>query len=513
MSEEPQSPQEKNLLENENINLTENPVIFHYNKPSFTRNLFKKKSEKQGLSPAKNDARKETHKCEKKPFLDAAGVVSGSSDDEPKLALIAPEDRFNLCYIIMYILGFGTLLPWNFFITANGYFSKKLESKPAFQVRFQNFFAVAAMVPNVLMMLLNIFFLQRFNRIFRMGIALLGMLVLFVLTTALVLIDTEDWTREFFAITLASMVFINMCSAVLQGGLFGFAGMLPPRYTQAVMGGQALSGVFAALASILSRLGENDIYKSSFGYFFTASIVLGICLIALVLVFRLDYVKHYTSNNLCTCKTDSLVHDHLDNFVNEDALEKLEIITKPKSPSNKTPYFYMFKSLFPMASSVVIIFMVTLACFPALTARIESVSKESDWSEKYFVSVTCFLLFNGGDYLGRTLAGFVQIPRKTSPKWILPAISVSRLVFIPLFIFCNAQPRTLPVIFNHDAFPIVFMLLFATSCGYFGSLGMMYGPGAVEGQHAEFAGNIMACCLSLGLGSGSASSFLVTSFI
>jgi len=49
--------------------------------------------------------------------------------------------------------------------------------------------------------------------------------------------------------------------------------------------------------------------------------------------------------------------------------------------------------------------------------------------------------------------------------------------------------------------------------GYFGSLAMMYGPSAVDSQNAELAGTIMACCLSIGLGLGALSSFLVTSFI
>ena len=42
------------------------------------------------------------------------------------------------------------------------YFKKKLEKRPDFQISFQNYFSVAAMVPNVLMMLLNIFYLHRY---------------------------------------------------------------------------------------------------------------------------------------------------------------------------------------------------------------------------------------------------------------------------------------------------------------------------------------------------------------
>ena len=67
-------------------------------------------------------------------------------------------------------------------------------------------------------------------------------------------------------------------------------------------------------------------------------------------------------------------------------------------------------------------------------------------------------------------------PKKNWPRWVLPVVCTSRLLFIPLFMFCNAQPRNFSVIFNHDAFPSIFMLLFSTTNGYFGSLAMMYGP-------------------------------------
>ena len=73
-----------------------------------------------------------------------------------------------------------------------------------------------------------------------MKLAIVMTFFIFVLTTALVLVDTKDMTGEFFAVTITSVVVINIFSAILQGGLFGFGGMLPPKYTQAIMGGQVI---------------------------------------------------------------------------------------------------------------------------------------------------------------------------------------------------------------------------------------------------------------------------------
>lgn len=73
-----------------------------------------------------------------------------------------------------------------------------------------------------------------------MRVAVVMTFLIFVLTTALVLMDTTNWTVEFFAVTISSVVTINIFSAILQGGLFGFVGMLPSKYTQAVMAGQVI---------------------------------------------------------------------------------------------------------------------------------------------------------------------------------------------------------------------------------------------------------------------------------
>jgi len=47
------------------------------------------------------------------------------------------------------------------------------------------------------------------------------------------------------------------------------------------------------------------------------------------------------------------------------------------------------------------------------------------------------------------------------------------------------------VLFTSDAWPIIFMMLFAFSNGYVASLLMMYGPSQVEPENAEPAGTMM----------------------
>lgn len=59
----------------------------------------------------------------------------------------------------------------------------------------------------------------------------------------------------------------------------------------------------------------------------------------------------------------------------------------------------------------------------------------------------------------------------------LPSLVVARVVFVPLLLLCNVQPRRyLAVVFKHDAWYIFFMAAFAFSNGYLASLCMCFGP-------------------------------------
>jgi len=89
-------------------------------------------------------------------------------------------------------------------------------------------------------------------------------------------------------------------------------------------------------------------------------------------------------------------------------------------------------------------YMVTLSVFPAVTTLVESTDRGSGspWADKYFNPVGCFLLYNMGDFLGRILASHIQKPTNNTPggAWIVLVCSLSRVAFLPLFLFCNASP-------------------------------------------------------------------------
>ena len=50
-------------------------------------------------------------------------------------------------------------------------------------------------------------------------------------------VNTDHWQHEFLAITLASVVLININGAIFQGGLLGLVGRFPAPYMNAVLNG------------------------------------------------------------------------------------------------------------------------------------------------------------------------------------------------------------------------------------------------------------------------------------
>ncbi|KAJ7373079.1 hypothetical protein OS493_014226 [Desmophyllum pertusum] len=324
------------------------------------------------------------------------------SIDDTSISEALPEDKFNLVYFIMVIQGVGTLLPWNMFITAHAYFQEKLKDDEGMKHNFENFFSVAAMVPNVLMFLLNTLFKHKISLQVRMLTSVCIMTLCFVVTTVLVVIDTSNWTTNFFYITIGTIIVINMSSAVYQGGLFGICGMMPSRYTGAVMTGQGVGGTFAAMASIFSLLGGKDALSSGFGYFMSAAIVLTLCLVTYIVLQRLKFARHYLvpHEKRTEIKFPNIQPDQIERLANWqipaskksgnvkhstlslDHETLLAVNTHPKEvefhKNEKPPFMFIFRQIFKFASSVAFVFFVTLAAFPALTARIQSWQSKDD---------------------------------------------------------------------------------------------------------------------------------------
>ncbi|XP_078022710.1 equilibrative nucleoside transporter 1-like isoform X2 [Epinephelus lanceolatus] len=389
------------------------------------------------------------------------------------MAVSSPRDKYFGVWLIFFILGLGTLLPWNFFMTATMYFTSRLkdsslvhysanqteaagEHQSILEAKFNNVMTLCAMLPLLLCTCLNSFLHSLIPQRLRVMGSLIIIMFVFIATAILVKLPLEP--LPFFSITMVKIVIINCGS---------------------------------------------ELHDAAFGYFITACVVIFLSILSYILLPRLEFFQFHQDRNRKQRADENNSVNLMNRENNDEAADQNK---------QRVPMIEIFKKIWLLALSVCFTFTVTIGTFPAITADTKSTLADGGLWERYFIPVSCFLLFNLCDWGGRSLTAICMWPRKDS--LLLPVSIVCRLVFVPLFMLCNVQPRlNLPVVFHHDGWFIFFMILFAFSNGYLASLCMCFGPENVLPHESESAGAIMAFFLSLGLASGAALSFLLRALV
>ncbi|CAJ0934074.1 unnamed protein product, partial [Ranitomeya imitator] len=438
-----------------------------------------------------------------------------------------PQDKFHFVTIIFLILGLGTLLPWNFFITAIPYFQTRLcsetlqvneissnnnrssahnETAPCKdEFSFNNWMTLLAQLPLLLCTLLNSFMYQWIPERVRIAGSMFAILSLFILTA--VLVKVEMGAQTFFDLTMTTIWFINAFCAILQGSLFGLLTLFPQHYSSMFLSGQGMAGTFAAVGQITAPQPSGIL----------SLLVLGLSSPSPVTSCFIEFAKCYLSksntNNSKSYELETkteLLHQGEEN--GDAAGQKKAVLLLKDAESGvvgeekqSVSVWIVFKKIWVMALTIVITFGVTLSVFPAITAKVISHSDNEGW-KNFFNPVCCFLIFNTMDWIGRSITTKTLWPGPDCKY--LPLLAASRSIFVPLFMFCNIPDRTyLYSFFFNDAWFIIFMIFFSVSNGYFVSLPMCLAPTKVLKHESETTGALMTFFLALGLSVGAGLSF------
>ncbi|OBS58436.1 hypothetical protein A6R68_10472, partial [Neotoma lepida] len=446
-----------------------------------------------------------------------------------------PQDRYKAVWLIFFVLGLGTLIPWNFFMTATlrgteapntqplktpQYFTNRLDlsqntssaidrssedteasiaptvslpERSFLSAIFNNVMTLCAMLPLLVFTCLNSFLHQRIPQSVRVLGSLVAILLVFLVTAALVKVEMS--ALPFFIITMIKIVLINSFGAILQASLFGLAGVLPANYTAPIMSGQGLAGFFTSVAMICAIASGSELSESAFGYFITACAVIILAIVCYLALPRLEFYRYYLQLNLEGPSDQETKLDLISKGEEPRGGREESRVPAPSSPPTRKNHSIkaILKNISVLALSVCFIFTVTIGLFPAVTAEVKSsIAGTNAWS--------------------RSLTAVCMWPGKDS-CW-LPVLVVARILFIPLLLLCNVKKHYyLPAVFKHDVWFIVFMAAFAFSNGYLASLCMCFGPKKVKPAEAETAGNIMSFFLCLGLALGAVLSFLLRALV
>lgn len=208
---------------------------------------------------------------------------------------------------------------------------------------------------------------------------------IFVVTTGFVEVDTDKWQYHFFLMTMAMVVIINsklkrhfkylwwiqillfftVSSAVMSGALFGLAGVFPSEYMTAVVSGQALGGIFTALAFILAMTFGASAKTTAFLYFSIGIFIVFLSIITYMIMERQKFFKFYFHKN------------------------PKDLVTTSKSGITLKPNFMeVFGKIYVYSISLATVFAVTLSVYPAVTELVVSVGTIENethvWNGKLF---------------------------------------------------------------------------------------------------------------------------------
>eukprot|EP01025_Chloroclados_australasicus_P003938 TRINITY_DN10941_c0_g1_i1.p1 TRINITY_DN10941_c0_g1~~TRINITY_DN10941_c0_g1_i1.p1 ORF type:complete len:647 (+),score=33.86 TRINITY_DN10941_c0_g1_i1:446-2386(+) len=230
---------------------------------------------------------------------------------------MSPPDRFGLVWLIMVFLGMGTLFPWNIFIMQIYYFETRLQVKPTWQFmedNFENILVIGFQVSNCVM-LGTLVAVKQLPMCFKILVPYSVIMLTMFIQTLIVFVCSLSGINMSFLI-LASVMVMGVTSAVVQGGVYTKAAMLPLKYINAVIGGQGVAGFTVSLVSFITlatgppqhhkssssssssaipwiQRYQSTVQKPAFYYFMTATIVMFLCIIGYVVLIYHPFVQYH----------------------------------------------------------------------------------------------------------------------------------------------------------------------------------------------------------------------------
>ena len=232
-----------------------------------------------------------------------------------------PIDHFNLVNIIALVLGTGTLLAYNVMITCSDYLNHEFEQYPDIMFTL----VPVLCIPNFLGMVFMIRFGHEFSWTVKITSTFICIFIILVCIPCIVSYSRSRLSEtDGYIILLILSGIIGLLTAILQCSVIAFISLLPSKYIQTGLSGQAVSGIIVCLIRILTKLlftkTDNDIIIGGLIYFIVGSIITAICAMSFILLKKMAFVKYHLNIN--------------DNNDNNDNSEQEKILKLTENDSN-----------------------------------------------------------------------------------------------------------------------------------------------------------------------------------
>ncbi|XP_057669210.1 equilibrative nucleoside transporter 3-like [Diorhabda carinulata] len=356
-----------------------------------------------------------------------------SKHNEPE----APPDRYHIAPLLFFFTGLAGMLPVSFFLVANDYWMYKLrdtqydtydlKNKTYLQKMFVSVSSISQGFPSLIASFLSAKYAYKITVRKRFLVTLGAISFLFVIFTLFVKINTDSWQTLFFAASITVIAVITIFHPLYSVTNMAFMSRFPSKYLRFNMYGSSISAMFSAVLQIISLSISDSPTDVALIYFISGTLVI-------MFTFFLCCIMNYSPVINFYWKEESRIK----NDVSSHSLKE---------------FYEAARRIWPMIVALVITTAAAGLGHANITNLVVSEgyvdNKTSIWYSKYFVPTVTYLgadVFNlAGRFFGR------GIHTKKAALWIILAAAMRSFIIGPLFLFCNAQPRShLPVWFPHD---------------------------------------------------------------
>ncbi|KZT62152.1 hypothetical protein CALCODRAFT_426720 [Calocera cornea HHB12733] len=425
---------------------------------------------------------------------------------------------------VHFSLGAAVLLPWNAMITAMPYFLSRLEGS-SLRSAFPSWLSTSFTAANFVVLAYATYTSDVAQSAIRIRLSTIAIILMFVLLTLSTLVPASP--SGYFAFAIIMGMLLASAGSYTSNALVALASIFGPMAMQSVMSGQAAIGVLVSLVQLisawLSLAGSGSTpagaARSAFGFFGVGVIFLIGCLFSHGWLTSLRVYARAMEpwmNGTVGNNTPALQGEEGETTIGESVEST---VTMGQKRDVRTLWKVARKNL-TYNLAVGYVFIITLAVFPPITTSIHSVHDptSSMLFNPLIFNALHFFMFNIGDWTGRHLCTYPVF--LTWKARNLLVYSLSRTVFVPLFLMCNVEgfrAGTSPII-NSDFLYMVILLFFGITNGHVSSNIMMAAPSIEHNkkllrEEIDTAATVASFCLMGGLLTGSILSFAVRGWI
>ncbi|KAJ3892782.1 nucleoside transporter-domain-containing protein [Lentinula edodes] len=421
---------------------------------------------------------------------------------------------------INFVLGCAVLLPWNALITAIPYFLSRL-SGSSLQSTFISYLSITFTLSNFLCLAHATATSKQVSTISLTGITVLTLLL--TLSTFLTLSP-----GFFFTFVLLNGIAQAAFGSYLQNSVIAVASLFGPAAVQAMLAGQAAVAVVVSTVQVISAAASVNTSTDRAGDPEERSAFIFFGLSTIFLVFSAAAHRWLVSLPAYHSVAGALEARKPEPELGTDDERRILVSAGPSQGllTQKQSIWRVAKTNVLYEIAVAYVFTVTLTVFPPITSSI--LPTNPSIHPLLFTSIH-FLVFGLGDFFGRYICSFPRLLVWSAKR--LLALSLSRTLFIFLFLLCNVQrppnptPDSLsslipdspiPPIINSDFLFMLILFLFGLSNGYVASMCMMSAPSLEHNprlkgkkEDVDVAATVSQFCLIGGLVMGSVASFAV----